>query len=799
MTVRCKVTYIVWPKKANLELDDYKIVRCEAPVGNIPQEYRTTSKTVVFSAKGKGIPVLKKFDVMLDGTWSFDEKKYGLTLNVTSASIVPPSDKEGIINYLVMFLDGCGKGSARRIYNAFGSATIMVLQDAPEKLYTVPGLRKKSIEKMIISFERTKALVELTTLLSPFNLGKKRIEYIFNMLGPDSAEIIKKNPFVLQDYHGIGFETMEVLSQKFNCDPKNPLRIKAALKYCVSKAASGSNDYLFDNQILRSGGNLFIEQHDLFNTTKKILNQGSSSIVSDSQIKSAMKEMKNDSELLSEDDGNVYLPGTYFNERKCARNIVTLLTESEIHKYKGEVALHALFKAEQDIGIELSKNQRQAVMCVLANPLSVITGGAGTGKSTVLRVILEALKILGENPGEVLLTAPTGKAAIRMTECTDYPACTLHKALGLMNDEDYWVAPEDYPSVNANLVVVDEFSMADMFISYRLFAQIDLRHTRVLLVGDVGQLPSVSAGDVLNQIIESRIIPTVKLNTIFRQAQESNIVKNSLCISEGNIEGITFDNDCSFYESKNESEILDHVLQTYMQQIQKYGIDGTIILCPVKGKIIAESGNSNPPDKPAAKQKLLCTNYINLRIQALVNPPSPDKIEAKVYGRVYRVGDKVIQLKNKVFKQQRQLSDDNTTNTSVDVCNGDIGIIQAIKHDDYDGYSFFIEFAGDRYVELNEEEIKDITLAYCLTVHKSQGSEYSAVILPLYESYNPNMMTRKLIYTAVTRAKKELFVIGDSNVLNWSINNAFLRRNTVLAKKIQDYYQEEIDNESITY
>ena len=152
-----------------------------------------------------------------------------------------------------------------------------------------------------------------------------------------------------------------------------------------------------------------------------------------------------------------------------------------------------------------------------------------------------------------------------------------------------------------------------------------------------------------------------------------------------------------------------------------------------------------------------------------------------------------------MFKQQRQLSDDNTTNTSVDVCNGDIGIIQAIKHDDYDGYSFFIEFAGDRYVELNEEEIKDITLAYCLTVHKSQGSEYSAVILPLYESYNPNMMTRNLIYTAVTRAKKELFVIGDSNVLNWSINNAFLRRNTVLAKKIQDYYQEEIDNESITY
>ena len=225
MTIRAKISYIVYPQKAKYELDDYIIAKCVAPVENIPSEFRYGAKREVhFSVKGKGIPTSKKFDVLLEGVWSYDEK-YGLTLTVTSADIAPPSDEDGIINYLVMFLDGCGKASAKRIYKKFGQATIMVLQDAPEKLYEVPRLRKSSVEKMIDSFRRTQGIVELTTLLSPLNIGKHRIEYIFNVLGSQSADIIKVNPFLLQKFHGITYETMEAIAQKYNTDPSNPMRI----------------------------------------------------------------------------------------------------------------------------------------------------------------------------------------------------------------------------------------------------------------------------------------------------------------------------------------------------------------------------------------------------------------------------------------------------------------------------------------------------------------------------------------------------------------------------------------------
>lgn len=772
MTVRAKIKYIVYPRKETFDLDDYIIAKCSAPVENIPPEYCFgVKKDISFSARGKGIPTSKKFDVLLEGTWSLDEK-YGLTFDVVSADIAPPSDEEGIINYLVMFLDGCGKASAKRIYKAFGQATIMMLQDAPEKLYEVPRLKQKSVEKMIASFRRTKGMVELTTLLSPFNIGKRRIEYIYNILGPNSADIIKQNPFSMQSIHGIGYDTMDEIAQKFNSDPRNPLRIKAALKHCIKQAVYGSST-LFDDPVLRSGGNLFVNQYELRKAALRLLNQRANVPVDSKEVTQVIWEMYTNNELLGE-NGNVYLPDTFCNERDCAKYIVQIVLESEVKRYVGDRAESALLSAEKEIGIELSKNQREAVLTVLANPLSVVTGGAGTGKSTVLNVILKALRILGEDPEEVVLAAPTGKAAIRMTECTGYHSSTLHKALGLMSEEDYWMAPEDYQSLQAKFVVVDEFSMSDMFLAYRLFAQINLQTTRVLLVGDVGQLPSVGAGDVLNQIIQSGVVPTVKLVTIFRQAQESNIIRNSVNISNGD-KYVVFEKDCRLFQSNNQDIILDHLLKSYFQQVQKYGVDETIILCPVKDK------------------EKLCTKYINAQIQALVNPPSYNKSEAKLYGSIFRVGDKVIQLKNKTFKQRAELTyseTDEDWETTVDVCNGDVGKIKSITKES-SGYVFFIEFTGNRLIKLDEEAIKNIALAYSLTIHKSQGSEYAAVILPLHHYYPDGMMTRNLLYTAVTRAKKELTVVGDIGVLYKAIDNVIvLQRNTVLADKIQKYFIE---------
>lgn len=773
MTVRAKIVYIVYPKKDKIELDDYIIAKCSAPVEDVPQEYRYGGKRdVSFSIKGKGIPSTKNFDLLLDGIWSFDEK-YGLTLAVESADIAPPSDEEGIVNFLVMFLDGCGKASAKRIYKKFGQATIMVLQDAPEKLYEVPRLKKKSVDKMIESFKRTQGIVELTTLLSPYNIGKHRIEHIFNALGAQSADIIKKNPFTLQSFHGIGYETMDEIAQKYQTDPNNPLRIKAAVKHCIKQAAYGSTS-LFDNPVLKSGGNLFINQYELRQAALRLLNQRAEVMVDTKQVTQIIWEMYTNNELLGE-NGNVYLPDTFCNERDCAKNIVKTITESEVKRHCGHPAQHAVTKAERSIGIELSRNQREAVMTVIANPLTIITGGAGTGKSTVLRVILEALKNLGENPDDVVLAAPTGKAATRMTEVTGYHASTLHKALGLMSEEDYWQSVEDFESLQANFVVVDEFSMADMFLAYRLFAQINLNKTRVLLIGDVGQLPSVGPGDVLNQIIQSGVVPTVKLVTIFRQAQESNIIRNSVNISNGD-KYVVFEKDCSLYKSADQDDILEHLINMYYQQVQKYGLDETIILCPVKDK------------------EKLCTKHINAKIQALINPPAYNKAEAKLNGSLFRVGDKVIQLRNKSFKQKSDTAGDDNSDVeiTIDVCNGDIGKIKSINKDS-NGHYFLVEFTGNRMIKLDEEAIKNIALAYSLTIHKSQGSEYASVLLPFHHYYPDGMMTRNLLYTAVTRAKKELSVVGDTGVMYKAIDNVIvLQRNTALAEKIQRYYKEEL-------
>lgn len=774
MSFRAKLTYVIFPRKDDISLEDYVIAKAVTIAENVPLKYRNGTREVSFSVKGKGIPISKKFEINFDGTWSMDEK-YGLTLAVSSADIAPPSDEEGIINYLVMFLEGCGKASAKKIYRAFGQATILVLQDAPEKLYEIKGLRKKSVEKMIKSFQQTKGMVDLTRLLSPFNISKKKIERIFFLYGVNSAEIIANNPFTLQHIHGIGFETMETISQRWNADPLNPLRIKAALKHCIRQAEYGSNT-IFDDPVLKSGGNLYINQYSLRNAALRLLNQRSEIPIESKLVTKTIWEMYTNRELLGE-NGNVYLPDTYCNERDCAKAIVQMITNSEVKSYVGQSAEYAVAKAEQMNGIELSKNQRKAVLTVIANPLTVITGGAGTGKSTVLRVVLDALKLLGENPDEVVLAAPTGKAAIRMTEVTGYPASTLHKALGLMSEEDYWRNPEDFDSLQANFVVCDEFSMADMFLAYRLFAQIDLRSTRVLLVGDVGQLPSVGAGDVLNQIIQSGVVPTVKLVTIFRQAQESNIIRNSVNIANGD-KYIVFEKDCKLIKSCNQEEILEHLLQEYFQQIQRYGVDETIILCPVK-----EKGN-------------LCTKVINSRIQALINPPAYNKAEAKLNGNVFRVGDKVIQLKNRAFKQtcegsacEGSANDD--SEISIELCNGDVGKIKSISKDS-NGYCFYVDFSDNRLIKLDEEALKDIALAYCLTIHKSQGSEYASVILPLHYYYPDGMMTRNLLYTAVTRAKKELTVVGDTGVMYKAIDNVIvLQRNTALAEKIKKYYKEE--------
>ncbi len=750
---KATLEYVISPKKSTYNNDDYIIAKCRTSTENVPANMRNGKPTITFTAKGKGIPTNKKFDIAVNGKWRFSEK-YGLELFVESSDIVPPSDEVGIINYLSSFLNGCGKVTAKRIYDRFGQATLLVLNSDPEKLLEVGGIRKKQLERMLSSYTSTRKYQELTTLLSPFGVSKKQIEKINAIYGNEAISKIKDNPFVLQNIRGFNFDLLDTISQRLNCDPSHPARIECAIKQVIHMAAIGN--LMFDDNRLRSGGNLYVDQYILRSTTLKLLNQRTDSTVSEKEVTSVIWTMYINHSLLGE-NGNVYLPIDYDNEQKTAGYIVEMLNESKVKRYSDDVIAQALKEAEEHFGFSLSENQIEGVKKVLKNPISIITGGAGTGKTTVLKFVLYCLNKL-EKDTDVLLAAPTGKAAVRMTESTGKAASTIHKALGLMKD-DYFDKEEDIETLNYGFIVCDEFSMADMFIAYRLFAALNLRETRVLLLGDIGQLPSVGAGRVLNDLIECGKIPTIQLNVIFRQAQESNIVRNSHNIYEG-VHYLDFSKDflCSEYNSSE--ECAERTVDVFVQEVAKYGIDDVTVLSPVKNK-----GNCS-------------TKELNSRIQARINPLTSQKSEHHFYGTLFREDDKVIQLRNREAETER--------GESVDICNGDTGFLRSIIPVPDGGYKCRIEFSGGRTVIFDEDDMLSVQLAYAITVHKSQGSEYSSVVLPLLTYMPKTLMTRNLLYTGVTRAKKQINCIVDnkkvfSNAIN---NNVANLRNSALATKI---------------
>lgn len=754
--------YITYPRKSSYSADDYIIGKYKTSSENVPAKFREDKKVITFTAKGTGIPVEKKFDTLLEGKWNYNEK-YGLELYVNNADIVPPDDEEGIKLYLSRFLKGCGKKTAQRIYDKFGKNTLLVLNKEPSRLLEVEGIRKRQLQRMLEDFENTKKYQELTVLLSDFSVSKKMIEKISAVLGDDAVGKIKSNPFVLEKFRGLSFEILDTMALRFGCAPAEPKRIKAAIRTCLKMAMTGSHN-LFTDTKLQNGGNVFVNQYTLREASLRLLNARADSKVTVKDITSIFWDMSKNYELLGE-NGNVYLPDNFYHEQTIANNIVETLMYSNCKHYKDEEISDVICRAENVLGIHLSNNQKEAVAMVLKNSVSVITGGAGTGKTTVLKVILFCLKALGNISDEdVMLAAPTGKAAIRMTESTSYMASTIHKALGLVGEEDFYQKEEDIATLDAKFIVCDEASMIDQFLAYRLFVAAPIDKCRVLFVGDVGQLPSIGAGNFLNDVISSGVIPVTTLNVIFRQAQESNIVRNSHNIYEG-VKFIECKNDFLYTKELDPYFIADLLIKKYIEEVQSYGKDEVVILSPVR------------------KNGTLSVNTLNERIQEIANPLTYGQKEHRFHGILFREKDKVMNLKNR----------DVTTvdGYNVDICNGDTGTVKRIFSTE-DGFMCRISFSNDRTIDFDSDDMKDVTLAYAMTVHKSQGSEFKSVIMPLSYVFPNTMMTRNLVYTGITRAKEKINIIGDINVLYKAIdNNSCIRRNTALATKIRQRYDKE--------
>ncbi len=689
----------------------------------IPEETQT------FTAVGYGLPNNNNVEIELTGTW--EDSKYGKQLKVSSFKELVPTSPDGLVGYLSSgLIKGIGKKTAIDIVSRFGTDTISVLEYDPEQLLVVPGITESKLKDIIVSFEASRKIQDLVSFLSEFGITYRKAIKIQNHFEGKSLEIIKKSPFRLCEISGFGFITVDNIARKLNNNLDDCLRIREAVRYVLAESSSS--------------GDLYVEEIELAERVHELLNRDfESEVVERFHIVIEITDMV-DKKILFDYKSNIYLYCNFAYESITSQNLVRLLNIKNTNFISN---LGKIMSSSQNrLNIELGIEQMKAVEMCMNNNISIVTGGPGTGKTTTLRVILDVYKnIFG---GRILQLAPTGRASRRMSESTGYEdAQTIHRALGLMGDE---FDTEDV-ILDYDFVVVDEMSMVDMKVAYELFRSIK-SGTKVLLLGDSDQLPSVGAGNVFRELINSSIIPVTKLEQIFRQGNESLIPVNAHKINTGNIK-LEYGTDFQFINCDTPEETAEIIKNHF-----KGATDNIQILTPLRSKTKASSYE------------------LNRSIQEIVNPRG-SSFEFKVGTVSFRVNDKVMQTKNKN-----------------DIFNGDVGIIKSISKD-----NVVIEFSGNRVVNYDFDDMSNVDLAYAMTIHKSQGSEYDTVIIPMLTCFY-TMLRRNIIYTAITRAKTKVIFVGQKKALIMAIKkNDIDKRNTNLSLFIRSYFKKVTNAETIKF
>lgn len=728
--MRCRYERTLFQSK-----DGYCVFLFRTEDPSVPQAARkpsrTTGNSIHFVAVGYNLPDANNIEVDLEGTWV--ESKYGSQLSVEQCNTVVPTDERGLIAYLGSgLIKGVGPETAKAIVKKFGSRTMEIFDQSPEELLQIRGISKKKMDKIMASYHKSRDLKDLVAYLSPYGVSINKAAKIREHFGEDSLDIIKRDPFQLFKVKGFGFLTVDAIARQTKVSLNNPLRHAGALAYVLDEA--------------KVSGHLFLPTEEAIEKCHDLLNRDCSlEVVTEEDINNAIRNGCN--------DGVLYLEGTRLYlayERKCevdvAKRVVSMLNDTSF-----AAIAHLpdrISKAEKSLGYTLADGQRAAVAKCLSNPCSILTGGPGTGKTSTLRAILEVYKAAKPNY-EILLAAPTGRASRRMTEQTGMPAYTLHSALGIITDEESPM--NDQELLSSDLIIVDEFSMVDMRLAYALFSRLK-PGAQIILVGDPDQLPSVGAGNVLRELIRSDLVPISTLDIVFRQATNSRIALNAHLINT-NETSLLYGPDFAFYPVDTSDQAARMVLKLYVQEAGKYGIEGVQVLSPFRKKGAVSADN------------------LNTVIHDLVNPKRNYVDEIKCGPRVFRVGDRIIQTCNRA-----------------EVSNGDVGVITGIEREDDEAY-INVRMLDGREVKYTQEGMDDVEFSYCMTIHKSQGAEYPAIILPiLKEQYI--MLRRNLLYTAITRAKQKVILIGQKQALFTAIHrNDVDKRNSVLADRVVAYYE----------
>ena len=691
---------------------------------------------------------------------------YGEQLKIATFEKLLPTTPEALEKYLANGnFKGIGPATAKKIVKTFGAETISIIKLEPQKLTQIKGITKEKALDIAEEFLKHWELWQIVGFLDKFGIGPQGAESVYKKLGEDALEKIEENPYILIDVATkVSFEKVDNIALGLGFEQENYKRIRSGVKYGLERIAlNGHSTVLYNN---------------LVNYVKNLLN------VSENVVEDTLISMKAKDEIIIEDraDGSewVYLQQFYNAEKNIAQKILTLNDYDNVKKI--DKIDKEIENIQKSIGLKLSEKQKEAVRCINENNVCVITGGPGTGKTTIIKAIIELYKKHGMKP---VLCAPTGRAAKRMTETTGEEAKTLHRLLelaGMVSDDtdnfnvDLLVTP-----IDGDIIIVDETSMVDMFLMNYLVKAI-YKGTKLVLVGDIDQLPSVGPGCVLKDIIESEKIKTIVLNQIFRQAAKSKIIVNAHRVNEGK----WFVEDKKEDENEKEEEKIELLDDFFFinQSNQEMIVDTIVSLCSGRLKRYGDYDFlNNIQIITPTKRGMTGTKELNKILQKRLNDED-DKKRQRTYGEViFRENDRVMQTKNNynmIWEKESYRSLKKELGNGV--FNGELGIIENVNETDK---TVTVKFDDGKKAVYENTDLDQLEHAYAITVHKAQGSEFDVVLIPI-ANLAPMLQTRNLIYTAITRAKKLIIIIGNRNTIDFMIkNNNTKNRNTGLQYKLK--------------
>lgn len=700
----------------------------------------------IITATGK-FPIINEGEwVELNGKFTLN-KKYGEQFMVTSVKLSPPNTLDGIVRYLSSgLIPGVGPVTAANIVNKFGEATLDIIRYNPDRLAECRGVSVKKAQEICAAYEEVHQMQNAVMIMQEYHISTNLAIKIYNQYGEGTEDILKNNPYKLvEDIAGIGFFTADKIAMAMGVPADSDYRIRAGVLHVMRENSDKNGNTYMQVAALIEGVFAILNIPDLQCRTEKVID----TLVFDEYL----RKLEIDGEEV------VALSQYYKIEKVLADSLILLNADSENENFDIDDDIRMYETINK---IKMHDNQKDAVKIAVNNGVSVITGGPGTGKTTIIKCVLQVFKSMGK---KVKLMAPTGRAAKRLSESTGEVASTIHRALEMTGGDENKFLFNTTSKLNYDVIIVDEVSMVDSQLMYYLVKSIR-RGAKLVLVGDKDQLQSVGAGNVLADILNSGCFATKCLTQIYRQSEDSLIIVNAHDINNGKMPKL--DNKCKdFFFDKKESnnEVLDSIVNMCVSRIPNYlGVSSSSVqvLAPMKSGVC---GIEN----------------INKCLQDKLNPSSLSKMEVETEKYIYRKGDRVMQISNNYEREWRK---DGVMGEGV--FNGDIGVISDI---DINTSEVIVEFEDGRIARYVKSDLEELTLSYAITIHKSQGSEFDVVIIPAL-SGPPMLLTRNLLYTAVTRAKKMVVIIGSKKCVAQMVHNNYTRIRYTMLK-----YFLELDGE----